>query len=33
MKKVRESVKISWEFNNKKNSLKKKEKYDILIVI
>ena len=32
MKNVRESEKISWEFNNKKNSLKK-EKYDILIVI
>ena len=32
MRKVRESVKISLEFNNKKNSLKK-ENYDILIVI
>ena len=32
IRKVRESVKISWEFNNKNNSLKK-EKYDILTVI
>ena len=31
-RKVRENVKISWEFSNKKNSLKK-EKYDILTVI
>ena len=32
IRKVRESVKISLEFNNKKNSLKK-ENYDMLIVI
>ena len=32
MRKVRESVKRSLEFNNKKNSLQK-ENYDILIVI